>query len=106
MPTNPSPSVSRTHLKTSCPQTEAVFRRTENGYARVYFLKSSIKASIVDTFFQNGIFRVEQAFDLPWAIVQSLDLKKNRIDSGLYKVRDFKNFYIIDFDPIQICSSY
>lgn len=99
MPAKPSASLESTLLQTSCPQTEAVFRRTRNGYARIYFLKSSISAAIIDTFFQDGYFRIDHAFDLPATMVHHLQLSEPSILPGCYKVRAYKKFFIIDFEP-------
>lgn len=100
MHVNPSPSsVSNPVLNKSCPQTEAVFRRTSNGYARIYFLKSLMNAEMISAFFRHGHFRVDHAFDLPISIVQRLQLKEQRVPPGLYKLREYEDFFIIDFDP-------
>lgn len=99
MPANPSASLENSVLQASCPQTEAIFRRTGNGYARIYFLKSSMSAFIIDTFFQHGHFKIDHAFDLPVSIVNHLQLLEPSIQPGLYKAREYKNFYIIDFEP-------
>lgn len=99
MPANPSASLEKPVLQSTCPQTEAIFRRTDNGYARIYFLKSSMGAAIIDTFFQNGYFKIDHAFDLPLPIVHQLQLLEQRIQPGLYKVREYKFFFIIDLEP-------
>ena len=99
MPANPIASLENSALQANCPQTEAIFRRTSNGYARIYFLKSSMSTAIIDTFFQDGHFRIDHAFDLPAAMVNHLQLLESSILPGLYKAREYKNFYIIDFEP-------
>lgn len=93
-------SVHPAALKKKCPQTEAVFRRTSNGYARIYFMKNLLDADIITTFFQHEHFRIDQAIDLPISIVKNLDLKDCRVSPGLYKIRAYKDFFIIDLDPL------
>jgi len=99
MPANPSTSLGDSVLQTNCPQTEAIFRRTGNGYARIYFLKSSMSDFVIDTFFQHGHFRIDYAFDLPAVMVNHLQLLEPSIQPGLYKAREYKFFFIIDFEP-------
>ncbi len=99
MPSNPSAPLQNSGLQANCPHTEAIFRRTGSGYARIYFLKSSMSDFIADTFFQHGHFRIDHAFDLPVSIVNQLQLLEPSIQPGLYKAREYKNFYIIDFEP-------
>ena len=98
---SPTSSVLNTVVPANCPQTEAVFRRTNNGYARIYFLKSSMSAAITDSFFKDGHFRIDHAFDLPLSIVHQCQLKDSRVYPGLYKVLEYKDFFIIDFEPLQ-----
>lgn len=93
-------SVHPASLKKKCPQTQAVFRRTSNGYARIYFMKNSLDADIITTFFQHEHFRIDHAIDLPISIVNNLDLKDCRVSPGLYKIRAYKDFFIIDLDPL------
>lgn len=98
---NPSSAVRKPALQTNCPQTEAVFRRTNNGYARIYFLKSSMSTTMIESFFKDGHFRIDHAFDLPTDIVLRLQLKESRLFPGLYKVWEYKDYFIIDFEPSQ-----
>jgi hypothetical protein len=95
-------SAASVHYSTSskkCPHTEAVFRRTSNGYARIYFMKNSMNAEVIAAFFQHGHFRIDHAFEIPESIVQNLQLSEHRVGPGLYRMRAYKDFYIIDLDP-------
>ena len=95
-----SPTVNHTNTNKTCPHTEAVFRRTNNGYARIYFMKNAMNADVITAFFQHGHFRIDHAFELPMSIVQSLQLKDRRVPPGLYRMRAYKDFFIIDLEPI------
>lgn len=101
MPVSPTSSLKDSALPTACPQTEAVFRRTSNGYARLYFLKNSMSASVVEAFFMDAYFRVDHAFDFPPEIVHDLQLVTSSVQPGLYKMREYKEFFIIDFEPLK-----
>ena len=90
-----------TNTHKNCPHTEALFRRTSNGYARIYFMKNSMNADVIAAFFQHGHFRIDHAFDIPQSIVQNLQLKDRRVLPGLYKMRAYKDFFIIDLEPMQ-----
>lgn len=100
MHSNPaSDSADPGNLKKPCPRTEVVFRRTQNGYARIYFMKSSMSADVVANFFQHDYFKIDNAFELPVPIVQRLQLNERRVGAGCYKLRENKDYYIIDLDP-------
>ena len=101
MQASPTSAVRKSVLQSNCPQTEAVFRRTDNGYARIYFLKRSMSTTIIDSFFKDGHFRIDQTFDLPSNIVLRLQLKESKLYPGLYKVIEYKDYFIIDFEPSQ-----
>lgn len=96
---NPASINALTSKRSSCPHTEAVFRRTTNGYARICFMKNSMNAEVIAAFFQHGHFRIDHAFELPMSIVHHLELKERQVSAGLYKLRTYKDFFIIDLDP-------
>lgn len=82
-----------------CDRAKVLFRKTNSGYIRIFFLKKSMKPEFKEKYFYNGLFQVDHPIELPDFLVDSFGLKAGTIYAGKYKVREFDGLLAVDFDP-------
>lgn len=89
----------RNQDKEECLDAQTHFQCTPAGFLRICFIKSSMKALAIQTYFGGEYFQLDEDFEVPADLVSSLGLKTNRVSAGRYRIRRGAACFIVDFDP-------
>jgi hypothetical protein len=80
-----------------CPSYRAYFRLTPDSRLRIFFPKQYLTTILIQQHFGKSHFEMPYPLEVPAAILLKLGIESYKIHSGLYAIKEDRNFITVDF---------